>query len=250
MVRILSIFFLFLFLMSSCQNEVEVGKKKIIVFTKTTEFRHNSISAGVDVISDISNKLGYEVVHTENSAIFNSNQLSQVEAIVFLNTTGDVLNSSQQDALVKYMVMGGNFMGIHSAANTEMDWQWYSNHLGGKYDVQIGELDEYIVSVKNDSLGINKRLPEFVFSHDKLFPFTNLSEDMYVLLEVDFCPNEKSNMNIESMPLAWIKRSENGRVFYTSLGHTAEAFETPFVKNHIASGLRYLLTGNRVYHSS
>lgn len=247
MAKAIYISVIFFLLMTSCQEETSVSKKKIIIFTKTEKFRHQSITAGVDVVTDISKKLGYEVVHTENSAIFNSNQLSQVEAIVFLNTTGDILNNKQKDALVNYMIMGGNFMGIHSAANTENDWAWYTRHIGGAYDLEIGELDEYVVTVVKDSLGINKKLPEFHSCNEKLFPFINLSDDIYVLLEGSFCPNEESSMNIESMPIAWIKRSENGKVFYTSLGHTSESFRSPFVKNHIASGLRYLLTGSKNY---
>ncbi len=233
--------------MNSCQNQEVVDKKKIIIFTKTAEFRHASITAGVEVVTDISKKLGYEVVHTENSAIFNANQLSQVEAIVFLNTTGEILNNQQKEALVNYMVMGGNFMGIHSAANTEMNWGWYANHIGGIYDMEIGELDEYIISIVNDSLGINKKISGYSVNNEKLFPFTNLNKDIYVLIEGAFCPNDEGTNNIESMPLAWIKKSENGKVFYTSLGHTSETFKSPFFRNHLTSGMKYLLTGDKTY---
>src|SRR5213594_2711326 len=104
----------------------------ILIFTKTAGFRHDSIPAGIAAIRALGNEHGFTVINSEESSIFNDVDLAKYRVIVFLNTTGDILNSVEQSALETFIRGGGGFVGIHSATDTEYDWPWYGQ-LAGAY---------------------------------------------------------------------------------------------------------------------
>ena len=64
---------------------------------------------------------------TEDAAAFTTANLAQYEAVVFLNTTGDVLNDTQQTAFESYIRGGGGYVGVHAAADTEYGWPFYGD---------------------------------------------------------------------------------------------------------------------------
>lgn len=227
--------------LSACAEESKRNgqKKKILVFTKTEGYRHESINAGVQAITGIAHDLGFETIHTESSAIFNPTQLSQVAVIVFLNTTGNILDEKQRTALTEYMIMGGSFMGIHSAADTETDWQWYIEHIGGQY-AKHDRLRESFLHLVRDTLMINQGLSETYARADEWYSFINLNPENYVLIERQKCMEGDTSVS-KMMPVAWVKKSENGRVFYTGIGHTSESYQEPFVVSHLTNGMKYLL---------
>ena len=226
--------------MFSCAEEVKKnGQKKVLIFTKTEAYRHESIAAGVQTITDIAHKLGFETIHTESSAIFNPTQLSQVAAVVFLNTTGNILEEKQRKALTEYMIMGGSFMGVHSAADTETDWEWYIDHIGGQY-AKHDKLKESFLHLIKDTLMINNGLAETYARADEWYSFVNLNPENYILIERQKCMESDTSVS-KMAPVAWVKKSENGKVFYTGIGHTSESYQEPFVVNHLTNGMKYLL---------
>ena len=64
--------------------------------------------------------------------MFTDENLALYDAVVFLSTTGDVLNADQQAAFERYIQAGGGYVGIHAASDTEYTWKWYG-HLVGAY---------------------------------------------------------------------------------------------------------------------
>ena len=85
---------------------------KVLVFSKTEGFRHSSIPAGIVAIEQLGNENGFIVEATEDASLFNLENLQQFNAVIFLSTTGDVLNTDQQDAFERYIRNGGGFVGI------------------------------------------------------------------------------------------------------------------------------------------
>ena len=106
---------------------------EVLVFSKTEGFRHNSIEAGVAAIRALGEENGFGVHATEDADYFHTDSLERYEAIVFLNTTLDVLNSGQEEAMVDYIQSGGGWVGVHAAADTEYDWEWYGGLVGGYF---------------------------------------------------------------------------------------------------------------------
>ena len=54
----------------------------LLVFTKTNGFRHTeAIPAGVALIEEIAKSRGWSVLHTENGAVFNAEQLDRKSVV-------------------------------------------------------------------------------------------------------------------------------------------------------------------------
>src|SRR5438105_6299249 len=102
----------------------------VLVFTRTTGFRHASIPAGIVAIRELGAQARYTVDATEDPAVFNETRLAGVKAVVFLNTSGTVLNDDQRSALERWIRAGGGFLGVHAAADTEYEWPFYGELLG------------------------------------------------------------------------------------------------------------------------
>ena len=107
-------------------------RPKVLVFCKTAGYHHASIANGIAAIEKLGAENNFDVDTTINAEKFNAKNLKQYKAIIFLSTTGDVLNDEQQEAFKKYIEAGGGYMGIHAATDCEYDWQWYGN-LSGAY---------------------------------------------------------------------------------------------------------------------
>ena len=109
------LFFLFAF---SCADNKR-RETRILVFSKTAGFRHESIAAGIRALKDLGARHNFLVDTTENAANFYEENLRRYNAVVFLNTTGDVFNQEQQNDFERFIQAGGGFLGIHSATDTE-----------------------------------------------------------------------------------------------------------------------------------
>ena len=105
----------------------------VLVFSKTAAFRHDAIPNGIQLIRDLGGANSFTVTATEDAAQFTTANLAQYEAVVFLNTTGDVLNATQQTAFESYVRGGGGYVGVHSASDTEYDWPFYGELVGAYF---------------------------------------------------------------------------------------------------------------------
>ncbi|MEO1258761.1 MAG: ThuA domain-containing protein [Bacteroidota bacterium] len=152
------IFILFILLFFACENKNRPSNK-ILIFSKTDAFRHASIDAGVAAVKNIAVAKGMEVTTTENASVFTEENLSTFGAVVFLNTSGDVLNNIQQTDFQRFIEAGGGFIGIHGAASTEYNWAWYG-HLVGAYFSDHPAVQEADVKIKDPSHPINAGLVE------------------------------------------------------------------------------------------
>ena len=102
----------------------------MLVFSKTAGFRHDAIPAGIQAIRELGAANNFTVTATEDATAFTTANLAQYEAVVFLNTTGDVLNATQQTAFESYIRGGGGYVGVHAAADTEYSWPFYGKLVG------------------------------------------------------------------------------------------------------------------------
>src|SRR5436305_5834896 len=119
-------------LFSSC-NQKRSGKARVLVFSKTAGFHHESIADGNAAITKLGAENNFDVDTTTNAEYFNDDTLKNYSAIIFLSTTGDVLNARQEPALERYIQSGGGFVGIHAAADCEYDWRWYGRLVGAYF---------------------------------------------------------------------------------------------------------------------
>ncbi|MFN4255258.1 MAG: ThuA domain-containing protein, partial [Saprospiraceae bacterium] len=119
-------------LFSNCKK-YEVPPR-ILVFTKTAGYRHQSIPAGVAALRKLCDAHGVMLDSTENAEDFTEENLCRYAAVVFLNTTGDVLDHRQEADFERFIQAGGGFVGVHAATDTEYGWKWYGGLVGGYFN--------------------------------------------------------------------------------------------------------------------
>ncbi len=107
---------------------------KILVFTKTAGFHHESIAVGVPAIIKLGLENGFTVDTTSNASYFQEDTLKKYSAVVFLSTTGHLLNNYQEADFERYIQAGGGYAGVHAAADAEYDWGWYGRLVGGYFN--------------------------------------------------------------------------------------------------------------------
>ena len=114
---------------AGCSNKRE-GMPRVLVFSKTMGFKHASIPSGLAAIQKLGEENNFQVDTTKNAALFTDENLKGYSAIIFLSTTGNVLDHRQEAAFERYIQAGGGFVGIHAATDTEYDWNWYGRLVG------------------------------------------------------------------------------------------------------------------------
>jgi type 1 glutamine amidotransferase len=214
----------------------------VLVFSKTAGFRHDAIPNGIQLIRDLGAANSFTVTTTEDSAQFTAANLARFEAVVFLNTTGDVLNATQQSAFESYVRGGGGYVGVHSAADTEYDWPFYGE-LVGAYFASHPAIQQSTVRVENRAHAATAHLAPAWVRTDELYNYrANPRATARVLSTLDESTYSGGSMGADH-PITWCKNVTSGRSFYTGLGHTKESYTDPAFRSLILGGIRY--AGNR-----
>ncbi len=215
---------------------------RILVFSKTAGFRHASIEAGIAAIQKLGREHGFLVDTTESATNFNEQNLKRYRAVVFLNTTGDVLDQAQQNDFERFIQAGGGYVGIHAATDTEYDWPWYGKLAGAYFDnhpmpdnVQRGTF-----LVVDKSHPASEGLPDRWEREDEFYSFRDISPAIRVLIKIDE-GTYRGGTNGADHPMAWYQEYDGGRAFYTNMGHTEETFSEPLFLQHLLGGLRYAM---------
>lgn len=143
---------------------------KVLVFSKTVGYRHANIEAGLAALQQLGKAEGFVVEATEDSTFFTEEKLKDYATVVFLNTSGDVLNNWQQADFQRFVEAGGGFVGIHSAAGTENDWKWYGKLVGAYYD-EFSEVQNATVKVADAAHPVNKNMPASWSAADEWYSF-------------------------------------------------------------------------------
>ena len=171
-----------LFFLLACNKRS--GKPRILVFTKTAGFHHQSIPAGVSAIQKLGGENNFDVDTTSNASMFVEDTLRKYSAIVFLNTTGPLLNTVQRIALERYIQAGGGYMGIHAATDAEYDWGWYARMAGANFESHPRQQEAKLI-VKDKSHASTKHLPDVWTRKDEWYNFKRLNKDVHVLIAID-----------------------------------------------------------------
>ncbi|MFH8667082.1 MULTISPECIES: ThuA domain-containing protein [Streptomyces] len=217
---------------------VDRTAKRVLVFSKTAGFRHDSIPTGIEALKEIGKDTNITVDSTESAAQFTTSNLARYDAVAFLSTTGDVLNAEQQKAFENYVATGGGYVGIHAAADTEYDWKFYGGLVGAYFDSHP-QIQPATVRVEDHDHPATAHLDDEWQRTDEWYNYgTNPRDKAKVLATLDETTYTGGNMKGDH-PISWCQTYEGGRSFYTGLGHTKESYAEPAFRSHVLGGLRY-----------
>lgn len=234
-------------LMASCSKKNTTAR--VLVFSKTAGFHHTSIPNGIAAIEALGQKNNFTVDTTTNADWFNDDSLKNYSAIIFLSTTGNILNSKQQTAFERYIQAGGGFVGVHAATDAEYDWGWYGRLVGAYFldhphiNDTFPQFQEAVLHIVDSTNPATKGLPAIWKRTDEWYNFKNLSKDVHPLITLDENSYRGGRMG-NFHPVAWYHNYDGGRAFYTALGHTEESYSEPLFLQHLLGGIKYAIGDN------
>lgn len=219
-----------------------VEQRRVLVFSKTDGYRHASIESGKAAFQKMATEKGFLVDFTEDATWFTAATLKKYNAVVWLNTTGDVLNSDQQAEFERYIQAGGGYLGIHAATDCEYDWPWYGKLAGAYFldhpnpdNVQKGK---FIVEMRKH--WATQMMPDQFERSDEFYSFKNMNPKVNVLVKIDET-TYRGGKNGANHPMSWYHEYDGGRAFYTAMGHTNETFSEQLFLEHVWAGLHWTM---------
>ncbi|MFI6513905.1 lectin [Streptosporangium sp. NPDC050855] len=210
---------------------------EVLVFSKTAGFRHDAIPVGIQTIRDLGAANDFTVTATEDAGVFTTSNLARYRAVVFLNTTGDVLNDSQQSAFQSYVDGGGGYVGVHSAADTEYNWPYYGQLVGAWFSSHPA-IQQATVRNEDRAHAATSHLGPTWTRTDEWYSFrSNPRPNVRVLQSLD--ESTYSGGGMGDHPITWCRPQASGRSFYTGLGHTQESYADSNFRTLLLGGIRY-----------
>lgn len=208
----------------------------ILVFSKTTGYRHDSIPDGIAAIRALGAEHAFLVDDSEDAGRFTDAGLAPYQAVVFLSTTGDILDAAQKAAFQRYIRSGRGFVGIHSASDTEYGWAWYGR-LVGAYFKSHPAIQPATVRIVDPEHASTVGLPQNWQRTDEWYNFrSNPRGAVHVLATLDESTYTGGTMGADH-PIAWCQTLEGGRSWYTAMGHTKESYAEPLFRLHLLGGI-------------
>lgn len=212
----------------------------VFVFSKTNAFIHaEAIPAAKTMLQELADKNGWSIYFSDSSALYNHDDLAKFDVVVWNNVTGDVLSPDQRAAMRHYIENGGGFIALHGAGDASVgkSWPWYSQTLIGA--AFIGhpmhpqfQLARVLVEDHNDPM--TRHLGQHWSRTDEWYSFAESPRrgNFHIIAGLDensYSPAAfgKSLRMGADHPIVWRHCVENGRVFYSAMGHTAETYQEP-----------------------
>jgi cytochrome c len=222
---------------SVSQAPSSAAQPTVLVFSKTGGYRHDSIESGIEAIKALGAKNGFKVEASADSNAFTEANLKRYAAVIFVSTTGDILDASQKMDFQRFIQAGGGYVGIHAASDTEYKWPWYGQLVGG-YFAGHGAIQEATV-VKGAAFG-KVQVPDPWKRRDEWYNFRDLADGRTVIFSLD-TNTFQGSAHPGNHPIAWYREFDGGRSFYTGMGHTKESFSEPLFLDHMLDGIRYAI---------
>ncbi len=212
---------------------------RVLVFSKTAGFRHDSIASGLAAIRELATDGGFAVDATEDAAAFTAENLTRYRAIVFLNSSGEVFDGNQKAAFQGFIRGGGGLAAVHQGVTTLDKWPWYVALIGGVKFAGHPDPQQAVVHCEIRDHPATKELPESWPWFDEWYNFDlNPRPRTHVLMTVDESSYKGGTMG-KDHPVSWFHEAEGGRVWCTGLGHTKERYALPALRKHLLGGIRY-----------
>ena len=223
-------------------------KGRVLIYSGSTGYRHDSIPAGVEAMKAIATKLGYAADASEDPDVFSTEKLAAYQAIVFVSSTTDPkkpesewFTGARREALVGFMKAGKGVVGIHAAGDSHYHWPWYGQLMGGYFQRHPKGTPKGTLTVHDSSHPATAKLPKTITRNDEWYYYKDFDPTVHVLITVDPRSIGDGEDDVNPNPLVWYKAFGGGRVFYSGLGHTSESYQEQYLVDLLTGGLKYAI---------
>ncbi|MBI1781760.1 MAG: ThuA domain-containing protein [Sphingobacteriales bacterium] len=235
-------------------SSVEAQKQfKALLVTTTRGWHHESLHYGVVALNKLATQNNFDLVLMQDPNSINDKYLADFQVVIFLCTTGDIFDSAQQKVFERYIQSGKGYVGVHSASDTEYDWDWYNKLVGRMFHIhpaiQTARLQVLNSSFPGMTSFTNNQLwteEWYEFGPEKISGLNYLlSVDEKTYNPVTNWGVKKGNGMGALHPISWYHEFDGGRSFYTALGHMPTDFENESFLNHLYGGIYWAATGKK-----
>lgn len=248
--------FILLLLVQSCLYFISSAQQKqfkVLLVTATKGWHHESLHWGVVALKEMGVKNFFDVALLEDPKGFTDNYVKQFQVIIFLNTTGDIFDSAQQKVMERFIQSGKGFVGIHSASDTEYDWDWYTKLVGRMFYIHPSVQTAKMKIIDPGFPGLQGFKDDRLWTEEWYqFGPEKISDLNYILAvdETSYDPKvqwgEKKGEGMGKLhPVSWYHNYDGGRSFYTALGHLPTNFSDPAFLYHLYAGIFWAATGKK-----
>tara|TARA_S200000501_G_C20770768_1_gene720464 strand:- start:132 stop:866 length:735 start_codon:yes stop_codon:yes gene_type:complete len=218
-----------------CLNCSSNNSYSVLVITETKGWVHDSIESGLKLVENMGDQNKFNVYHSDESNVITYENLKEIKTIIFLNTTEEILTDVEQKVMESFIKSGKGFVGVHAAADTEYNWQWYGKLVGAYYRNHPEVMNGKILTINHK---ITNHLDSEWEIEDEWYNFDYVNYDVNILLHLD----EDSYIGGEHPdyhPITWYHEYDGGRSFYTGLGHTKEVYDDERFIKLLEKGILY-----------
>lgn len=223
------------------------NKGRVLVYSGSTGYRHESIPAAVASIKSLAEKAGYTIDTSEDPEVFTAENLAQYKALVLVSNSTDPkkpesewFQGPKRDALQGFLEDGKGVIGLHAAADSHYLWGWYGRMIGGYFERHPKGTPKGVVTVVDAKHPATAKLPHTIERNDEWYYYKDFDPTVRVLVTIDpKTIGENGEADVNPNPLVWCHEFGGGRVFYSALGHTNESWSEPYMLNLMTGALAY-----------
>ena len=230
--------------------------RRILVIGETKGFQHDSISDAMGTLWKMGHESGLWQAYlrtdcqliTKKKLDANGKNLNYFDALVFASTTGELAMDDSQKADMMSFIHdeGKGFVGIHAALDTFYKWPEYGEMIGGWFDQHPWMTFDAPIILEDPNFPATKQFAKAFVKKDEIYQATSWSRDkVNVLLRLDENKLDYNNPRVHrtdhDFAVAWSKTYGKGRVFYSTLGHTKEAWDDPQIQQMYFEALKWVL---------
>lgn len=256
------------FIVSFCflfSNQIIGQQFKVLIISETAGWNHQSIANGISAINELALLHDFEVVRQQNFQKITDESLKGFDAVIFLNTSGNIFDNQEQSAFERFIRSGKGYVGIHAAATTEYGWEWYTKLVGRMFHIHPLIQTAKLKIIDHNFLGLEDFSNTLLWSDEWYVLGEEKSINLNYLMTVDEGtynpvvtwknrdPDANGNMldrNGRGMgaihPISWYHEFDGGRSFYTALGHIEKSYENKWFLEHLYGGIYYAATGRGI----
>jgi type 1 glutamine amidotransferase len=235
---------------------VPKSKRKLLVFSRTAGFRHQSIATGKLALTEMGKRTGaFEAVISDDFDNFKPGKIDEFDAILFLSTTQNAFKGAEdekllQDSLMSFVKGGKGFVGIHAATDTFYNWPEYGEMINGYFNghpwtagvqvhikVEQGK-EKHPLAAMFEGQPVEFKEEIYQFKA----PYDSTKVDMLLRLDPEKSAKVKGMKREDNdYGVAWARHWDKGRVFYCSIGHNHDMYWHPKILRHYLAGIQWAL---------
>ncbi|RTL59460.1 MAG: ThuA domain-containing protein [Sphingobacteriales bacterium] len=226
---------------------------KALLVTTTRGWHHESLHYGVVALNKLATQNNFDLVLMQDPNSINDKYLADFQVVIFLCTTGDIFDSAQQKVFERYIQSGKGYVGVHSASDTEYDWEWYNKLVGRMFHIHPSIQTARLQVLNSSFPGMTSFTNNQLWTEEWYeFGPEKISGLNYLMAVDEKSYNPVTNWGVKKgngmgalHPISWYHEFDGGRSFYTALGHMPTDFENASFLNHLYGGIYWAATGKK-----